>query len=137
MEVRSEDGKIRSDVLVHAATAEIAHEVQITRIQAATIDRRSRAAERAGLLPNRIVPDLKSPAIDFWPFARMPAFSAREIVELTDLPIETAVWDVPLQKCAERAQRERRAAPTREVVLAARTGTPSGSSRGEARPTTR
>jgi hypothetical protein len=104
LEVRSPSGRCRTDVIVRGAVATIAHEIQVTRIKPATFDKRSKTAESEGLQPSWIVPNLDSPAIQAWPFARMRAYEAREVRVAADLPIEQGVWDVPLMRCRQRAQ---------------------------------
>jgi hypothetical protein len=103
-EVRSASGRCVTDVVVRGAIATIAHEVQVTRIKPATFDKRSKIAESEGLQPSWIVPNLGSPAIQAWPFARMHAYEVRVVMAPADLPIEQGVWDVPLMRCRQRPQ---------------------------------
>jgi hypothetical protein len=54
----------------------IAHEVQVTAMRPETFDKRGKIAESEGLQPSWIVPNLQSPAVQTWPFARMQAYDA-------------------------------------------------------------
>ena len=102
-EDRAKHGKRRTDVLIHGANGFLLGcEVQVSRIEAATVDRRTRIAQSDGITPLWTAEDDRHPLIHRAPWTLLRRMHWHDIATANRIPILGGVRTLRLEQCRRR-----------------------------------
>ncbi|MER8159992.1 hypothetical protein [Streptomyces sp. NPDC094472] len=105
VEARTQDGKVRTDVLVRGPAGRIGWEAQYSPITATTVQRRSQAAADHGITPLWVTNSDSAALIDRAPWAMVDDVSWQRIVSRNVLLVRAGVRHLQRWKCSRYSER--------------------------------